>query len=158
VAVPQAPFAALTDLANHGLPPSAYGNLKQSQIQAMLDARNSYAAGKCAARYSMPLLAPFDPMMVAAVCHLAAKDALDMRGADPAHLDYRSIETRFLAAVKYFDDVQRQYMHPLVNESPQPTNLGTPQFAAPLVVSQPLEGWIPNESRGGPCPPPSGIS
>ena len=150
-------YAVLADLANNGLPPSAYGNLKPVQLQAMLDARNSYASSKMGGRYSMPLLPPFDPMIVAAICHLTAKDALDMRGADPAHLDYRSIETRFLAAVKYFDDIQRQTAHPAVNESPAPTSLQAAQYAAPLIVSQPLQGWIPGQG-GSPNPGPSGIS
>ncbi len=147
-------YATLADMANYGLVSTSLGQLSNPQIQAQLDAASAYANSKMAARYSLPLLAPIDVAIVQAVVQIAAYQCLCLRGFDPNNPGDSAARDLWLAARKYFDDVERQSAHPLVVESARPTQQGQPQYAAPLVTSQPLQGWFPGDGTGqGRYPP-----
>lgn len=150
-------YATLADMTNYGFPPSSFGQLTQPQVQAQLDAASNWATSKMAARYSMPLLPPFDTSIVQAVVQIAAYQCMVLRGFDPQNPGDTAARDLWIAAREFFDAVERQHAHPLVNESPLPTVQAQPQYAAPMIVGQPLQGWIPSAS--GPANPnPSGIS
>ena len=146
-------YATLTDMSNFGFVPTAFGQLTQPQVQAQLDAASSFANAKMAARYSLPLTA-WDVSITQAVVQIAAYQCMCLRGFDPSNPGDAAARDMWLAARKFFDDVERQCAHPLVTESPMPTNQAQPTFSAPLVVSQPLQGWFPGDGPGqGRCPP-----
>jgi hypothetical protein len=142
-------YATITDLQNYGLVGTAFGQLSTVQIQAQLDAASAWANSKMAARYSLPLLAPFDISIVKAVVDIAAFELLKLRGFDPQNPGDAAAYAAWEAGRKFFDDVERQHAHPLVNESPRPTNQAQPQYASPLVLGQQLQGWLPGQCPQG---------
>jgi hypothetical protein len=149
-------YATLTDMANLGFPPSAFGQLSTPQVQAQLDAASAFATSKMAARYSMPLLA-WDVSIAQAVVHIAAYQCLVLRGFDPTNPGDTAARDLWIAAREFFKDVERQSAHPLVTESPAPTIQAQPQYAGPMVVGQPLLGWMPGQSPPALPPSASGI-
>lgn len=156
-------YATLTDATTYGLVPSALGlNVTGAQIQENLDARSDWADTRLSGRYSMPILAPYPKALVMAVVHMSRYDLLSLRGFDETNASDRNVIAQAKAAEKLLDDVLRQQAHFAgIIESPRPTSAAQPQYAAPLVTSQPLQGWIPSEScpQGwtGPWPPPAGV-
>jgi hypothetical protein len=150
-------YATLADMANFGFPPSAFGQLSQPQIQAQLDAASAYATSKMAARYSMPLLL-WDVSITQAVVQIAAYQCLVLRGFDPNNPGDAAARDLWIAAREFFDAVERQHAHPLVTESPLPTVQAPPQYASPLIVGNPQQGWIPDPLGGTASPGPSGVS
>lgn len=133
-------YATLTDLYALGMPLVAMGSVSVATQQKILDARNDYADTKMRARYKLPLLAPYPPDLVQNICLLAAWDIWLVRGGNPAAGTDGQYETRGQMALKWFDDVERQRAHPAVIET---TGADTPAYAAPLVISKPMQGWFP---------------
>ena len=149
-------YATLADMQNFGVVSTAFGQLNTVQIQAQLDSASAYANAKMAARYSMPLLA-WDVSITQAVVQIAAYQIMVLRGFDPSNPGDASARDLWMAAREFFDAVERQHAHPLVTESPLPTNQAQPMYAAPLVVGNPQQGWIPGYTVSA-SPNPSGIS
>ena len=139
-------YATLADMQNFGVVNTAFGQLTNPQVQAQLDAASAFANAKMAARYSLPLLA-WDVSITQAVVQIAAYQCLVLRGFDPNSPGDQSVRDLWIAAREFFDAVERQHAHPLVTESPLPTNQAQPSVSAPMVVGQPLLGWMP-----GQCP------
>lgn len=149
-------YAFLTDAVTFGLVPSAYGlNITAPQIQANLDAASDEADDFMGARYSLPLLPPVPLSIVRGVVHIARYHVLALRGFDESNPADQNVVKMYEAARKFFGEIRNQSLHPKVVESPRPTSLGQPQYAAPLIVGAPLEGWIP--SQGIPPASNSGI-
>ena len=148
-------YATLADLANLGFVSTAFGQLTNPQVQAQLQAASDFASSKMAARFSLPLLA-WDTSITQGVAQIATYQCMCLRGFDPANPGDASARDLWIAAREFFDAVERQHAHPLVTESPMPTNQAQPVYAAPLIMSNPQQGWIPAEG----CPPfvRSGIS
>lgn len=139
-------YASLTDATTYGLVSSALGlNLTAAQIQANLDANSDVADGYMGARYSLPLLAPIPLAIVRGVVHMARYDLLSLRGFDETNASDKNVINTRNEAIKMFEMIRNQAFHPHVIESPRPTNLGQPQYAAPMIVSNPQQGWIPAE-------------
>lgn len=146
-------LASLADMANFGFPPSAFGQISQPQIVAQLQAASDFANSKMAARYSLPLLA-WDTSITQAVVQIAAYQVLVLRGFDPNNPGDMAARDLWIAARQFFADVERQCAHPLVTESAQPTAQAQPSYSAPMVTSQPLQGWLPGDGFGqGRWPP-----
>ena len=140
-------YATLADLANLGFVATAFGQLTNPQVQAQLQAASDYASSKMAARYSLPLLA-WDTSVTQGVAQIATYQCMCLRGFDPANPGDAAARDLWIAAREFFDAVERQHAHPLVTESPMPTNQAQPVYAAPLIISNPQQGWIPAEG----CP------
>ena len=140
-------YATLADLGNLGFVSTAFGQLTNPQVQAQLQAASDYASSKMAARYSLPLLA-WDTSITQGVAQIATYQCMCLRGFDPANPGDVSARDLWIAARGFFDAVERQHAHPLVTESPMPTNQAQPVYAAPLIISNPQQGWIPAEG----CP------
>jgi len=138
-------YALLTDLYTYGMPLVAMGSVSRATQQAILDGRNDYADDKLRARYRLPLVAPIPLSLKQNICMLAAWDVLMVRGYNPAAAADANIATRGEMALKWFDDVERQRAHPNVVES----GGGDPSYAAPEVISKPLQGWYPGTGRSG---------
>ncbi len=132
-------YAVLADLYVFGLPLVAMGSVSTATQQRVLDGRNDYADDKLRARYRLPLIEPYPESLKQNICMLAAWDLLMIRGYNPSAAADVNIATRGEMAMKWFDDVERQRAHPNVVESTSPT----PGYAAPMVISKPLQGWYP---------------
>ena len=137
-------YATLADLANLGFVSTAFGQLTNPQVQAQLQAASDYASSKMAARYSLPLLA-WDTSVTQGVAQIATYQCMCLRGFDPANPGDAAARDLWIAAREFFDAVERQHAHPLVTESPMPTNQAQPSVAAPMVLGQPLLGWMPGQ-------------
>jgi phage gp36-like protein len=131
-------YAVLADLYAYGMPLVAMGAVSTATQQAILDARNDFADDKLRARYRLPLVAPFPVSLKQNVCMLAAWDVMIARGYNPASGADTNIATRGEMAMKWFDDVERQRAHPNVIEA---SGGDEPGYAAPQVISKPLQGW-----------------
>lgn len=138
-------YATLADLYAFGLPLVAMGSVSVATQQRVLDGRNDYADDKFRARYRLPLLTPYPDSLKLHICMLAAWDLLMIRGYNPGAAADVNIATRGEMALKWFDDVERQRAHPAVIES---SGAGTPSYAAPQVISKPLQGWYPGSGSG----------
>lgn len=142
-------YATVTDFYTYGLRKLVLGNtITEAQIQAALDVRSSFADTKFRARYKLPFQAPIDVTIVQSVCILTAYDLLVMRGFNPDNPADANIELRAKAALKWLDDVERQAAHPNVIEATSPS----PALAAPLILSDNPQGWIPTCGRGSGIP------
>lgn len=154
-------YATQQDAVDYGLVPSALGlDVTPAQVQKALDTRSAYADGKMRARYgyqNVPLPAPYDPSIVQAVVHLATFDLLSRRGFDQANPNDVAVKIRYDAAVKFFDDVERQTQHPNVAIAAAPSTASAPPVAQPFVTSLPLQGWIPDPNGAPSNPGNSGI-
>ncbi len=134
-----AAYATLADLYAFGLPLVAMGSVSVATQQRILDGRNGYADDKLRARYLLPLGTPYPTSLTQNVCMLAAWDVLMIRGYNPGAAADENIATRGQMALDWFNDVERQRAHPDVVEATSPS----PAYAAPQVISKPLQGWYP---------------
>lgn len=152
-------YATIDDARRFGLNPTALGiDVTIDDVNAALVVRSAHFDAKARARYgneNLPLPAPYDVTIVQAVVHMATYDLLALRGYDESKPGDVAVYSRFLAAIKFCDDVERQTVHPLVAIA-QSSAAGQPPVAQPYVLSQPLQGWLPAQSTGF-RPPPSGI-
>jgi phage gp36-like protein len=138
-----AAYATLADLYVLGAPLVSMGQVSVATQQACLDARNDYADDKLRARYKLPLGLPYPPSLRQNICILAAYDVMNIRGYNPAAGADVNLVTRAEQAMKWFDDVERQRAHPNVIEASGGTE---PGYAAPEVISKPLQGWYPRSA------------
>jgi hypothetical protein len=143
-------YATIQDAIDFGLNAGALGlNVTPAQLQRALDVRSAYADGKMRARYgyeNVPLPPPYDPAIVQAVVHLATYDLLVLRGFDPSNGSDAAAFERFKAAIKYFDDIERQTAHPNVSVA-QSSSAASAPIAQPLIQSIPQMGWIPDPNN-----------
>jgi phage gp36-like protein len=137
-----AAYATIANLYVYGLPLVAMGSVTVATQQSILDGRNDYADDKLRARYKLPLLTPYPVSLIQNICMLAAWDILMARGYNPGAGADVNIAARGEMALKWFDDVERQRAHPNVIEASSPV----PGYAAPLLISKPVQGWYPGSS------------
>ncbi len=137
-------YAVLADLYAYGMPLVAMGSVLTATQQIILDGRNDYADDRMRARYKLPLQSPYPVSLKQNICMLAAWDILVARGYNPAAGADVNIATRGEMAMKWFDDVERQRAHPNVIEA---SGGNDPGYAAPALVSKPLQGWYPGSSN-----------
>ena len=130
-------YAALSDLYVV-MSLATMGSLSVARQQSILDARNDFADDFLRARYKLPAQAPFLASLVQNICKLAAYDCARVRGYNPAAGADVILEKDKLDALAWFDGVARQRIHPNIIEATGGTD---PGYAAPLVVSRPLQGW-----------------
>lgn len=129
-------YAALTDLYAYGLSAVQCGSVSEPVRQQQLDARNAWADGKLRGRYNLPLLT-WGVDLKMAVAQLAAYDVMCIRGFNPAAGADVNIRLRHDDAIKWFDQMQRQAVHPTVTETPRQA----PAYDAPSIRTKPKRGW-----------------
>lgn len=132
-----AAYAALADLAMV-MPATALAAVPLATQQAILNSRCAFADDKMRARYRLPLLAPYPESLKQNVLFLAAYDVLCVRGYNPASGADQNVRLRYLDAMKWFDDVERQRCHPVAVES---QTAGSVEYDAPQVISDGRDGW-----------------
>lgn len=148
-------YAALADLYNYGAPPVAYGLLTNAQQQAALDAGSAHFDSKARARYgyqNVPLVPPIDIVIIMHVSELAAWNLINLRGFDGTNTNDVNIRDRGLMAMRWMDQVERQEAHPAVAIATTDQTI-----AAPFVLSNPVQGWIPLPGGGSSNPGVSGV-
>ena len=136
-------YASPADLVVHGLPATALGALTVAQQNAALDAASKIVDSKLRGRYALPLVA-WGTEITQATCKIAAYELLNIRGYNPASGADVNVSDRYLAAMHWLDQVQRQAAHPDV--TPQPSQ--TPNFNSPTVISSSMAvtGGLPTGS------------
>lgn len=135
-------YATRDDLENFG---GANAVALQSFADAVVDealaAASEAADGYMRGRYSLPLLA-WDNGIRMNVCYIAGYNLITQRGMNPAAGADITWRLRYEDAVKWFEGVQRQAVHPQVTETP----VAAPQYQFPQVRTGVSRGW--NTRRG----------
>lgn len=111
------PYAQLSDLNIYGGPQTALGNLTTAQQQGALDTAAGTVDEHIAGRYSMPLQAPIPLIFTEITCVIAWWRLLQIRGLDPSSPDYKAYRDRYMDSMDVLGKIQRQALHPIVNQS-----------------------------------------
>lgn len=128
------PYASLDQFFTYGIPSNAQGTLTTSQIQGWLDASANEADDYLRGRYSLPVLPPIPLTLTEHVCKIAAWKVCSFRGFDPRNPGDIVIRDNWVAALAWFDKVQRGAIHPAINPSPDVGPSPT-QHVRPAVLS-----------------------
>lgn len=128
-------YCAPADLPQ-GLNAVALSSIPSTEQTAACTAASAMLDDFFRGRFPLPLLS-WGPSVTLRAVHIAAKLALDARGASPLHAGGdEQIERRYQEAIEWGKGVQRQTIHPDVTYA-QPA----PQYTLPQVSS-------PNRTRG----------
>jgi phage gp36-like protein len=128
-------YATPADLARLSLPATAIDGISADDQQAALDSASDIADGYLAARFNLPLVAPFPGDLVQKVCDIGALLVMKRRGFNPAGDDV--IVKGHDAAMAWLKDVSRNLAHPQATDSSPASPAGRP----PRVVSRTPRGW-----------------
>lgn len=113
------PFCSLTDVANTGLPASAFGTLTTAQKQACVDYANAWVGARLNGRYPGINAGgtgwTWDASVTGSAVSIAVQRMLDTRGRtpNPTNSDM-SIDRAAKDAQEFILDVQRQQAHPYI--------------------------------------------
>ena len=138
------PYAQLGDLTLYGLPLTALGTLTSAQQQAALDTAAGTIDEHIAGRYAMPLQPPIPLVFTEITCVIATWRLMQVRGLNPESPDYKAFRDRYLDAMTTLGSIQRQALHPIVNQA----SSGPGQTAQPTVLSSSV--W---DVSSGACAP-----
>ncbi len=133
----QQALATLSDLATlPGVPVAALASVTDPDKESALGAASAYALGKIANRFKRPLVS-WETDLTHAVCKIAIYDLLVARGYSPGAGGDPNVRLRRDDADLWLTSVARGEITPnIVGASDQ-----SPEYDAPRVVSQPLQGW-----------------
>lgn len=145
------PYATQLDLQNIGLPPQAFGQLEQNQINAALQNASDLVDSYLRARYgtsAVPLIA-WDSTITKATARLAAYELLvEVRGVNPESTDFKILDNMRKLAEAYLDRIQRQQAHPNVTVaaanlpgSTQPNLISSSVISVATGQTGPNRGW-----------------
>lgn len=76
-------YATIDDFTTSGLPNGALAAIDKQTWQKALDRASAYANSFIGDKYALPLVSPYDPALVDAVCQVAAWRLLCLRGFNP---------------------------------------------------------------------------
>lgn len=141
-------YAQIADLYAKGAPPESFkvGGVPIDPVvlQGECDTASSTADGSIGPRGQLPLLTPYPPELVEAVCKIAAYNILSVRGLSPTAGADSNMRLRYEDAMRWLNDVRTQRVSPAFVFSPD-VSLTHQQ---PMVLSQsknPTTGrWAPN--------------
>jgi phage gp36-like protein len=144
------PYCQPADLALYALNPLALANVPYASQLAACAAASEKADSYMRGRYSLPMVA-VGTDVVMHTAFLAGKILLSTRGYNPAAGADDRIEKQWDDAVRWFEGIQRQSVHPDVTPSgSSPGGSGNPAFDLPQVITQPQRGW--QQTSGGGTP------
>lgn len=136
-----------TDLIATGVNPLSLIDVSLAQqVSACLEASSdadSYMRG----RYALPL-STWGPDIRGHIAVLAVWKLLRARGLNPAAGGDVYWQTEYLAAIHWFEGIQRQSVHPDV--TPAVAQPGDPIHDLPQVHSDPSRGWQQFSNNGTP--------
>jgi hypothetical protein len=143
-------YCSHDQLSLSGIPLTAYGNLTRAQLDAAREYGSQLIDGHAGGRYKLPIQQPYPPEFITWNAILASWQAINVRGHNPANPGERALKDRYAEVMALLLRMQQQAYHPTgIIEASSPS----PAYAAPLVDSAPMQGWIPDPSnRGTPIP------
>ena len=126
------PYAQISDLTVYGIPATALGATTTAQQQAALDTAAGTVDEHISGRYQMPLVPPIPLVFTEITCVIAAWRIMMVRGTNPESTDYKMLRDRYTDAMQTLNKIQRQALHPIVNQG----SAGPAEGAQPTVLSQ----------------------
>ncbi len=134
-------YATVEDLVQYGLSAGTLdGDLTPAQQMAALDAASAYADGYLRSQYTLPLIAPFPPDLVEAVCKIAAYNVLSVRGLNPEPGGDQNYRDRYKDAIAWLQQVGMGHISPsILDSSPGQNPIGpyvVQAFTDPSTVNQ----------------------
>jgi len=128
-------YATVAKLMQVGVNADALTGIPEADLQAALDDASATADGYLAARYVLPLVAPFPGDLQLRICEIAAFLAVAARGLDPEGA-HKVIRLRYEDALRWLRDVSNNHVQPAVTDS-RPSTSSLP----PRVLSGKPRGW-----------------
>ena len=130
-------YATRDDLVTFGgMNAVAIQNIDDAVVNAALDAASETADGYMRGRFSLPLLA-WDQGIKTHTAYIAAYNIITQRGMNPGAGADVTFRMRYEDAVRWFEGVQRQAVHPQVTETPVPA----PRYEFPQIQTSAKRGW-----------------
>lgn len=129
-------YATRADLATFGLMASATQPVPDATLDAILESASRELDNYFRARYSLPLLG-WDTSIREKTCWIAAYMVMTARGYSQDGGYDQGIEERYKMAVAWAEGVERQRIHPHVQETP----VQAPAYQFPQVATCRKAGW-----------------
>ncbi len=144
------PYCQPADVALYALNPLALANVASATQLAACVAASEKADSYMRGRFTLPLLAVGTDVTMH-TAFLAAKILLSGRGYNPSTGADDRIEKQWDDAVRWFEGIQRQSVHPDVTPSgSSPGGSGSATTDLPQVITQPQRGWQQTNCSGTP--------
>ena len=140
-------YASPADLTTTGINPFALQDIAAPSLVAACQQASELADSYLRGRYALPLLA-WGGDITYRVAQIAVYMALAARGYDPSTGADETIRKNYEDAVKWFEGVQRQSVHPDV--TPSVAQPGDPVHDLPQVQTSPQRGWLTSSPQGKP--------
>lgn len=137
-------YAVIADLDISGIPRAAFGTLLDPQIQGALDRASAFADTFVGCKNTLPLIAPFDPMLTVAVCQVASYWLMVLRGYNSDAPGDAALRQNFIDAREWLVRVANGQARLAVTQS-------APESLQPIVsTSEPRGyGYITGNGVGG---------
>jgi phage gp36-like protein len=116
--------------------PVAIQTLDDATVDAALTSASLTADGYMRGRFSLPLTA-WDMGIREKVAYIAGYNLMSQRGMNPGAGADVNFRMRYEDAIRWFEGVQRQAVHPLVTETLVPV----PRYEFPQIASGQPRGW-----------------
>ena len=136
-----------SDLTTIGINPIAFVNITTPQQVAACVAASERADSYLRGRYALPLLS-WGQDVVMMTAYIAVYLLMSARGYNPSSGADNTIRERYEDAIKWFEGIQRQAVHPDV--TPAVAQPGDPVHDLPQVQSSPQRGWLTYSCSGKP--------
>lgn len=140
-------YATLTDLITFGVQEIALQNVTPTDQTNTLIAASGIMDSYFNGRYALPLNPPYDGSLAVNCSYIASYMLMSVRGFRPTQGSDDTIRKNYAIAIAWCEAVQRQAIHPLVNQSAPVTDK---TYQLPQVSSSPSRGWNPSGKFGGP--------
>lgn len=132
-------YATRADLVSFGgMNPVAIQNIPDATVDAALLSASLTADGYMRGRFSLPLLA-WDDGIRMNVAYIAGYNIITQRGMNPGAGADVNFRMRYEDAIRWFEGVQRQAVHPQVTETP----IAAPRYEFPQITTGAPRGWTP---------------
>jgi phage gp36-like protein len=136
-----------SDLVNLGINPLAFTDVTTAEQTAACIAASARADSYLNGRYTLPLLA-WGQDITMMTAYIAVYIVMGARGYSPGSGADAIIESRYLEAIKWFEGIQRQSVHPIV--TPSVLEPGDAVHDLPQVQTSPQRGWLTYSACGKP--------
>lgn len=129
-------YATRADLAMFGVSSAATQPIPDATLDAILESASRELDNYFRARYSLPLIG-WDTSVREKTCWIAAYMVMAMRGYSQDAGRDEQIRERYTMAIEWAQGVERQRIHPHVEETPR----AAPSYWFPQVTTGAKRGW-----------------
>lgn len=140
-------YATISDLTTFGVQAIALQNVTPTDQNNTLIAASGIMDSYFNGRYALPLNPPYDGSLAVNCSYIAAYMLMSVRGFRPTQGSDDSIRKNYEIAIKWCEAVQRQAIHPVVNQSAPVTDK---TYQLPQVSSSQSRGWNAAAPTGRP--------